>query len=226
METNTSASTERDAVKQEPRDLPAWAYLLIMLAGIGTIVSLATSDWNTYRILDGYGWVEHDHDTPVWIQGEWLAGEYRICQMPGPVWGELPTYAYLLCGKGGGLTATQSSSSVKVRSGRRCLRFSNFSNFNSSSASCSSESARWLFSTRQPDFGSVNCLHFAGATSISRIWSLTSRDRSGIRFWATARQKRQPNLSPWTVIWRRTFCAGVARACTRQTITTSSLARP
>ena len=61
------------------------------------------------------------------------------------------------------------------------LRFSNFSNFNSSSASCSSESARWLFSMRQPDFGSVNCLHFAGATSISKIWSSMSPDQSGIR---------------------------------------------
>jgi hypothetical protein len=76
---------------------------------------------------------------------------------------------------------TQSNSSVKVRRGRKCLRFSNFSNFNSSSASCSSESARWLFSTRQPDFGSVNCLHFAGAMSISRIWSSMSPDQSGIR---------------------------------------------
>jgi hypothetical protein len=22
-----------------------------------------------------------DHDTPVWIQGDWLVGEYRVCQM-------------------------------------------------------------------------------------------------------------------------------------------------
>ncbi len=23
----------------------------------------------------------HDHDTPVWIQGDWLVGEYRDCEM-------------------------------------------------------------------------------------------------------------------------------------------------
>ena len=32
-------------------------------------------------------------------------------------------------------------------------------------------SARWFFWTRQQDFASANCLRFAGATSISRIWS-------------------------------------------------------
>jgi len=34
---------------------------------------------------------------------------------------------------------------------------------------------------QQPGFGSANYLLFAGAMSILRIWSSTSRDRSGIR---------------------------------------------
>lgn len=36
---------------------------------------------NSYSDLDSSGWIPHDHDTPVWIQGDWLAGEYRDCQM-------------------------------------------------------------------------------------------------------------------------------------------------
>ena len=62
------------------RDLPAWAYLLIVLAGIWALVSLETSDWNTYRVIDNLGWIEHEHDTPVWIEGEWLPDEYRDCE--------------------------------------------------------------------------------------------------------------------------------------------------
>ena len=53
-----------------------------------------------YEWLDESGWAEHNHETPVWIEGEWLTGEYRMCQMPGPLWGELPANAHLLCGKG------------------------------------------------------------------------------------------------------------------------------
>ncbi len=36
---------------------------------------------NSYSDLDSSGWIPHDHDTPVWIQGDWLVGEYRDCQM-------------------------------------------------------------------------------------------------------------------------------------------------
>jgi hypothetical protein len=31
--------------------------------------------------LDSIGWVTHDHDTPVWIHGDWMVGEYRDCGM-------------------------------------------------------------------------------------------------------------------------------------------------
>lgn len=34
----------------------------------------------TDRVVD-YLQGRHDHDTPVWIQGDWLVGEYRDCQM-------------------------------------------------------------------------------------------------------------------------------------------------
>ena len=31
--------------------------------------------------LDQAGWIAHNHDTPVWIQDDWMVGEYRICQL-------------------------------------------------------------------------------------------------------------------------------------------------
>jgi hypothetical protein len=34
-----------------------------------------------YQGIDESGWITHNHDTPVWIQGDWLVGEYRDCQM-------------------------------------------------------------------------------------------------------------------------------------------------
>lgn len=52
-----------------------WA---VGLCVVGGIVVLAV---NGYQSLDNSGWITHDHDTPVWIQGDWLVGEYRDCQM-------------------------------------------------------------------------------------------------------------------------------------------------
>ena len=60
--------------------------------------------------LDKHGWIAHRHDTPVWISGDWMVGEYRDCGMltttPPPgvalspkVQAELPR---LFCGKDGG----------------------------------------------------------------------------------------------------------------------------
>ena len=34
-----------------------------------------------YASLDESGWIVHNHDTPVWVQGDWLVGEYRDCKM-------------------------------------------------------------------------------------------------------------------------------------------------
>ena len=50
--------------------------------------------------LDNSGWIRHSHDTPIWIQGDWLTSEYRICEMPGYPWGGLPESAHLLCSSG------------------------------------------------------------------------------------------------------------------------------
>lgn len=72
--------------------------LVILMLILGNL-AYAGFGWG-YGWLDEQGWIEHSHYTPVWIEGEWLMGEYRMCQMPGPLWGKLPDYAHLLCGKG------------------------------------------------------------------------------------------------------------------------------
>ncbi len=48
--------------------------------------------------VDDSGWVEHSRDTPVWISGEWMTGEYRVCKMPLMPRKTLPSSAHLLCG--------------------------------------------------------------------------------------------------------------------------------
>jgi len=47
-----------------------WWLLAIVIAGI------ALRLYTSYEFHQPVG-----HDTPVWIQGDWLVGEYRVCQM-------------------------------------------------------------------------------------------------------------------------------------------------
>ena len=52
--------------------------------GCGCLVLLAFVIWGCIAAFYGLnesGWITHSHDTPVWIQGDWLVGEYRDCQM-------------------------------------------------------------------------------------------------------------------------------------------------
>lgn len=57
-----------------------WAVLAVVLMGVVArpIYDVAGS---IYESLNNAGWITHDHDTPVWIQGDWMAGEYRTCQL-------------------------------------------------------------------------------------------------------------------------------------------------
>jgi hypothetical protein len=48
---------------------------LILLCLLGYAI------YGGYEWLNSAGWIPHDHDTPIWIQGEWMLGEYRKCQM-------------------------------------------------------------------------------------------------------------------------------------------------
>jgi hypothetical protein len=49
------------------------------LVGLGLLVACVVG---LYTWLDEGGWISHSHDTPAWIQGDWLVGEYRLCDMP------------------------------------------------------------------------------------------------------------------------------------------------
>jgi len=43
---------------------------------------LAAGGIAAFSSLKQNGWIPHSHDTPVWIQSDWLVGEYRECDMP------------------------------------------------------------------------------------------------------------------------------------------------
>ena len=76
------------------------SFPLVIVFSIWLPFAIFTGQWNIYRLMDEHGWIEHEHDTPVWIQGEWLPDEYRACEMSGKLWGDLPEHAHLLCGIG------------------------------------------------------------------------------------------------------------------------------
>lgn len=65
------AFLERHATLRVVAKVCAYVVLLFIVAGV----------YASYQALDKAGWVSHDHDTPIWIQGDWLVGEYRDCQM-------------------------------------------------------------------------------------------------------------------------------------------------
>jgi len=48
------------------------------IVGLGILGALA---FGLFAILESNSLIPHSHDTPVWIQGDWLVGEYRDCQM-------------------------------------------------------------------------------------------------------------------------------------------------
>ena len=58
----------------------AWGSLvfIFLIFAIGFVVELGLV---TYQSVERSGYIPHSHDTPVWIQGDWLVGEYRDCGM-------------------------------------------------------------------------------------------------------------------------------------------------
>ncbi len=56
----------------------AWG-CLVLLCIVGIFAREAIH--GGYEWLDTRGWIEHSHDTPVWISGDWIVGEYRDCGM-------------------------------------------------------------------------------------------------------------------------------------------------
>lgn len=92
----TIAAKKANREKRQERSLA-----IVVYASVFAFCVLALPAYHaSYRAVDDFGLLEHSHDTPVWIGGEWLTNEYRICQMPGTLWGKLPDTAHLLCGSG------------------------------------------------------------------------------------------------------------------------------
>ena len=57
---------------------PPIVKLLRLLFIVGFLVCLA---YGGYSDLDKYGWIPREHDTPTWIGGDWMVGEYRECDL-------------------------------------------------------------------------------------------------------------------------------------------------
>jgi hypothetical protein len=52
--------------------------LLRSLLGLAFLVAIV---YGVYGELDKAGWISRDHDTPTWIGGDWMVGEYRECDL-------------------------------------------------------------------------------------------------------------------------------------------------
>lgn len=71
--------------------------VIVLIVAIGAIA---------YIPLDESGWIHHSQETPVWIQGDWMNGEYRDCEMltgykraNKPATSDIPNdYPRLFCG--------------------------------------------------------------------------------------------------------------------------------
>lgn len=71
----SAVSKWRDEITESA--LPILKTVAWLLAA-GFVIAIAVS---IYESLDNSGWITHSQDTPVWIQGNWMIGEYRDCQM-------------------------------------------------------------------------------------------------------------------------------------------------
>ena len=73
----TALSAESSSAARNRKYKPT--ALLLALVGAGVV---ASAIWiYGWKALDRLGWISHDRDTPVWIGGDWMIGEYRKCQM-------------------------------------------------------------------------------------------------------------------------------------------------
>ena len=102
-------AAEKVGAASKARPIPNEGYQSFLLAAgifvvLGVVLALFIGG---YEAADQGGWITHNHNTPVWIQGDWMVGEYRICQLltatppAGTVMSEKARSSLprLLCGK-------------------------------------------------------------------------------------------------------------------------------
>ena len=54
-----TASPLKNIEVKPQRDIPSWAYFLLILFAVWSIIGLETGQWNTYSLLDDSGWISH-----------------------------------------------------------------------------------------------------------------------------------------------------------------------
>jgi hypothetical protein len=63
--------------------------------GLGMLFLLSLIVVAAYE-LDEVGWIPHHHDTPVFISGAWMIGEFLTCEMQAVTLDRGATYDYFL----------------------------------------------------------------------------------------------------------------------------------
>jgi hypothetical protein len=74
----------------QPKNARLWSFLrrdigefrIVRIVGVLVVLySAGAALVGAYQVLNHGGWIAHSRDTPVWIQGDWLVGEFRECNM-------------------------------------------------------------------------------------------------------------------------------------------------
>lgn len=79
MPVSSDFGVRMQVLLEKTRKIGSWIATLFVLGlvveyvGAGVVL--------IYQKIDQAGWITHNHDTPVWIQGNWMVGEFRDCQM-------------------------------------------------------------------------------------------------------------------------------------------------
>lgn len=91
IEAEKKSSAERDgqnglplkiASSAAPKETTAgWGCIIFVCRMLGVLILVLFLAHAANTWLDSIGWISHDHDTPVWIPGDWMVGEYRDCGM-------------------------------------------------------------------------------------------------------------------------------------------------
>jgi hypothetical protein len=73
---STSTATPLGKLSDESPKAVLWRALKFFFGLIVIVIVLAV-----YFSADEAGFIVHHHNVPTWIKGDWMVGEYRICNM-------------------------------------------------------------------------------------------------------------------------------------------------
>ena len=78
MKLNEDASVVFGRLWRRYEGLRIFVKTVVGVVVLGLAISIVMA---SHQTLDESGWITHDHVTPVWIDGNWMVGEYRTCQL-------------------------------------------------------------------------------------------------------------------------------------------------